>query len=172
MVKKISYLLIAVAIVVAGYIAFNKLDYWERSVRIFSLNSSDQSFQGKTGRGHNEFDNRRDREGGDRFEKSEGFREGFEKHEMDELPDSIIAGFGAEEGFEQPEMNEHRDSERMKRGSFEAGAGERNRHGGDGFPEVKKINLSNTVWFLAVFALFTVISIYFDKAINLIRKRK
>jgi len=40
------------------------------------------------------------------------------------------------------------------------------------FPGGKKINIRNVKWFLAVFASFTVIVIYIDKAICLIRKRK
>jgi hypothetical protein len=36
----------------------------------------------------------------------------------------------------------------------------------------KKINIRNVKWFLAVFASFTVIAIYFDKAICFVRKRK
>jgi hypothetical protein len=40
------------------------------------------------------------------------------------------------------------------------------------FPGGKKINLNNVLWFLAVFASFTVLAIYIDKAFCLIRKRK
>ncbi|MCJ7449677.1 MAG: hypothetical protein MUO72_18525 [Bacteroidales bacterium] len=33
MVKKISFLLLSTAILVTGYIAVNKLNYWDRSIR-------------------------------------------------------------------------------------------------------------------------------------------
>ena len=138
MVKKISFLILSVAILVIGIIAFSKISYWDRSVRIFNY-SSNTPFEGRMGRGQ------------------EG-REGFARPEMRELPDSIHF---------RP-----RDGERMERGSL--GGGIRNGEGrGIGeFQGGKKVNIRNVKWFLAVFAAFTVIVIYIDKAFCLIRRRK
>jgi hypothetical protein len=36
----------------------------------------------------------------------------------------------------------------------------------------KKVNLRNVLWFLAVFASFTVLSIYVDKAYCMVSRRK
>ncbi len=140
MVKKISFLILSVAILVIGVIAFNKLVYWDRSVRIFKY-SSNTPFEGRTGRG------------------PEG-REGFIRSEMREIPDSLR------------QQLRPRDGDRMERGTL--GGGIRNSEGrGRGeFPGGKKINIRNVKWFLAVFAAFTVIVIYIDKAVCLIRKRK
>jgi hypothetical protein len=145
MVKKISFLILSVAILVFGIIAFSKLSYWDRSVRIFNY-SSNTPFEGRMGR---------DR-GGREFEGRErpGVREGFVRPEMRELPDSIRARFETREGRPGQGM---RNGEGRGRGEF---------HGG------KKINIRNVKWFLAVFASFTVIVIYIDRAICLIRKRK
>jgi hypothetical protein len=142
MARKISFLILSVAILVIGIIGFNKLGYWDRSVRIFSFNS-DVPFEGRGGRGQ-----------GDRvFEGREGRggREGFTRPEMRELPDSIRARFEAVEGRHDP------GGEGRERGEFRGG---------------KKINLRNVLWFLAVFASFTVIVIYMDKGYYLICKKK
>ena len=75
MVKKISFLILSVAILVIGVIAFSKLGYWDRSVRIFNF-SSNTPFEGRKGRG------------------PEGRGKGsFARPEMRELPDSIRGRF-------------------------------------------------------------------------------
>jgi len=175
MVKKISFLIISVAILVIGVIAFSKLSYWDRSVRIFKY-SSNTSFEGRIGRGQEgrEFEGR-ERPGG---------REGFVRPEIRELPDSIRARFenrerGADQGLRERNIPDSlrqqfrpRNGERLEGGSFIGGI--RNGEGGGRgeFPGGKKINIRNVKWFLAVFAAFTVIAIYIDKAVCLIRKRK
>jgi len=149
MVKKISFLIISVAILVIGVIAFSKLSYWDRSVRIFKY-SSNTSFEGRIGRGQEgrEFEGR-ERPGG---------REGFVRPEIRELPDSI--------------QFRPRNGERLERAP--GGGGIRNGEGrGRGeFPGGKKVNIRNVKWFLAVFAAFTVVAIYIDKVVCLIRRRK
>ena len=172
MVKKISFSIFAIAILVFGYIAFNKLNYWERSVRIFSTKNQIQNFEGRRGRVQN------GNEGfGDR-----GGRDGFERPAMHELPDSIRARLRTE-GRRQIESNRNTtDSLRQRggritreingRGRFEAGMRNGQGRGRGEFPGGKEINLKNILWFLAVFASFTVAVIYFDKAYRLIRKRK
>jgi hypothetical protein len=153
MVKKISFLILSVAILVIGIIAFSKLSYWDRSVRIFSFSSA-APFEGRMGRGP----------GGGEFEGRErsGGREGRPIPEMRErnIPDSLRQQFGT------------RDGERMGRGPFEGGIRNGESRGRGEFPGSKKINLRNVVWFLAVFASFTVVAIYLDKTYCLIRKRK
>jgi hypothetical protein len=49
MLKKISVITISVIIVVFGCIAFQKLNYWERSVRIFSIGNSPESTDRRPG---------------------------------------------------------------------------------------------------------------------------
>jgi hypothetical protein len=127
MVKRISFIMISVAILVAGYFALNKLSYWERSVRIFSFNS-DQVFERRMGKGQG------GGEGRGQFRRNEGER---------------MEGVAFE--------GRMRGGEGRGRGEFQGG---------------EKINLRNVVWFLAVFASFTIISIYIDKAYCLIKKRR
>jgi len=152
MVKKISYAIIAVAILVTGYIGFNKLNYWEKSVWIFNSSGTNQHFEGRMGRGRGEIpDSLRVRfEAGRR---GQGMR-------SRNIPDSLRAQFSQNGG--------------TRSGRFPAEAGFRN---GDGrgrgeFQDGKKIRLTNVWWFLAVFAAFTVVVIYLDKAYCLIRKRR
>lgn len=61
MVKKISYILIAVAITATGFIGLKKLNYLERSVWIFKLDNSGQNFEGRGGRGRGERPDMRNR---------------------------------------------------------------------------------------------------------------
>jgi hypothetical protein len=154
MIKKISFLILSVAILLTGIIAFSKLGYWDRSVRIFSY-SSDAQFAGRNGSGpggREEFG-----EGGRFSEREE--RSGFGRGNRN-IPDSII------QKLEPPHK------ERMGTGSFKRGLKYGEGHGRGEFQGGKKINLRNVLWFLAVFASFTVASLYADKGINLIRKRK
>jgi hypothetical protein len=175
MVKKISFLILSVAILVVGIIAFSKTSYWDRSVRIFKYDSN-TPFEGRIGRGQEgrEFEDR-ERPGGG---------EGFERPEMRELPDSIRARFETREGRPGQGMRERNipDSLRQQFGPRNGeglerapgGGGIRNGEGrGRGeFPGGKKVNIRNVKWFLAVFAAFTVIAIYIDKVVCLVRKRK
>ena len=163
MVKKISFLILSIAILVFGIIAFSKLSYWDRSVRIFKY-SSNTPFESRMDRG------------------LEG-RESFVRPEMRELSDSMRAGFETREGRPGPGMRERnmpdslrqqfrtRNGEQMGRGRFEGGIRNGEGRGRGEFPEGRKISIRNMKWFLAVFAFFTVIAIYIDKAICLIRKR-
>lgn len=180
MVKKISFLILAVAILLTGVIGFRKLGFWDRSVRIFNY-SSNTSFEGGIGRGgggrgfeRGEFD---------RIERSEG-REGFVRPEMRELPDSIRARFESGEGRPGQGVRGRnipdslrqqlrpQDGGRTGRGSFEGGFRTGEGRGRGEFPGGQKINIRNVKWFLAVFATFTVIVIYIDKAVCLFRRRK
>ena len=139
MVKNISFLIISVAILITGIVGFNKLNYGDRSVLIFSF-SSDSPMEGRTAGNHGGFEGRGESGGRDRFERP-GRRE---------LSDSLRARF------------ETAQSE----GGMRNGEG----RGRGGFTGGKKINLRNVLWFLAVFASFTVLVIYIDKGYYLIRK--
>lgn len=182
MVKKISFGIIAVAILVIGYIAFNKLNYWDRSVMIFNPNSTDLCFEGRMGRGQGGFEGRDGFRGREGFARPEGSGEGFERPQRREIPDSMRARFEAGSGRRGTRDGNTPDSLRRQfsqndrnlngrfsgEGAFRNGEG----HGRGEFPGGKKIRLTNVMWFLAVFAAFTVVAIYIDKAYCLIRKRK
>jgi hypothetical protein len=148
MIRKISYSIIAVAILVVGYIAFNKINYWERSIRIFSVNNTDLRFEGRMGRGQGGFEGR--------FEAGRPERGTRDRN----MPDSLRRQFA--------------QNERNRSGRFPAEGGFRNGEGrGRGeLPGGKKVRLANVMWFLAVFAAFTSVVIYIDKAYSLIRKRR
>lgn len=164
MVKKISYILIAIAIVVAGFIGLKKLNYWERSVWIFKLDNKAQSFEGRGGRG-----------GGDSFRRPgpESPR-GFEREGVREMPDSIRRQFAS--GGERSDMRNRNipdslrrdqfrrnDKEQMGAPAFERGPRDRGGRERGEFGGGKKIYLKNIYWFTAAFALFTVIIIYLDR---------
>ena len=175
MVKKISYILIAVAIAVAGFIGLKKLNYWERSVWIFKLDNKTQSFEGRGGRG-----------GGDSFGRpGQGSPHGFEREGVREMPDSIRRQF-ASRGERSDMRNRNipdslrrdqfrrNDREQMGAPAFERGpreGGGREKGRGE-FGEGKKIYLKNIYWFTAAFALFTVIIIYVDRAYCLFLNRR
>jgi len=174
MARKISFLILSVAILVTGIKGFSKLNYWDRSVRIFSL-TEDGSFEGRTVRDQN----------GRGFEsREEGGREGFARPEMRDLPDSIRVRFEAGEASRSPGMRDRNipdsleqqfgqgNGDRKGRGTSEVGGRPGEGRGRGEFPGSKKFNLRNVKWFLAVFASLTVVIIYIDKAFGLIRRRK
>ncbi len=180
MVKKISFLILSVGILITGVISFNKLSFWDRSVRIFSF-SSDASFGGRMGRGP---EGRGEYSEMGRFNRQERQEDGFVRPEMRDLPDSLRGRFEVREGRTGTRNRDRNmpdslrqqfgpgNGERMERGSFERGMRNGEGRGRGEFPGGKKINLKNVLWFLAVFASFTVLAIYIDKAFCLIRKRK
>lgn len=166
-------MIISVAIVAAGYIGFNRLNYWERSARIFNMTSSGQQFG----------DRRFSREAG--FDRRGGFGErgGFERPESGQITDSLRRRFDggnrrqAFGGGNLPDSLRQQgardEGEGFERGPFEGGGfGTRGGQGRHGFDEGNKINLRNIVWFLAVFASFTVVVIYIDKACYSFRRKR
>jgi len=165
MVKKISISILAVAIVIIGIIAFNRFHYWERSVGIFKMNS-EQSFGRGFGGGRNEFGRNF---GGERFQGSP------ERPDFRNIPDSARQG-----SFAGRRIPSQSDSLRTGRfGSFNGNRQafgnqgfNRNRQGGGGFRRGSNMQLINVMWFLAVFAAFTTITIYIDKAIRYFTKRR
>lgn len=185
MVRKISFSLLALAILVTGVIAFRKLNYWESSVWIFKMNSG-QMNEGRSGhgqgfgRGRGEF---RDERRPERAEGIEGRQRSggrFEVSPISELPDSIRER-SAERG---PGMRDRNfdDSLRLElppdfreqndRFPSDTGFPSFDGRGRGDFRGEKKINLGNVLWYLAAFASFTVTAIYMDKFLRLFRKSK
>jgi hypothetical protein len=182
MIKKIITIVLVSVILVTGYISFQKLNFWERSVMIFKISPSARQFEGMRG---------------GRFRMEEG-REGFAARQQPRqntqnagrmnIPDSLRG----RRNF-RPQNNEGRirnmnDTLRAGRGDrrpenftresaaggvrrmedFEGreGRGGRNGRGGS------TIELRNVIYFLGVFALFTMITIYIEKCYRIIFKSK
>jgi hypothetical protein len=164
MFRKISTIILMGAIVVTGVFSFAALHYWESSVRIFQMNSDQQNF--RNGRG--EFDRR------ERHESTEGENRDFDFRDRTNLPDSLKNKFSDERNVkalpDSAKQRERRGDFRGDHGSFRGG------HGGDGrggdFRGGSSINLGKASGFLAVFALFTLITIGFDRGFKSFGSRK
>lgn len=163
MFRKISTIILMVAIVVTGILGFVNLHYWESSVRIFQINSDQQNF--RDGRGG--FDRR------ERYERPEGENRDFEFRERRNIPDSLRTETNIERNFrtlpDSLRQRERRDDFRGDHGSFRSGHGGE-RRGGD-FRGGSRINLGKASGFLAAFALFTLITIGFDIGFKRFRSR-
>lgn len=182
MIKKAVYLIISTAVLVSGYLALGRLNYWERSVRIFKFDT-DQPIEG---RGRGGFEGRESGRGTtrpdfrnlpDSVRQRFGNREGRGPAgtEASNVPDSLRSRFEAERGRRGQEGRSIPDSMRREYRNyngegpgFEAGMRGGSDHGRGGIAG-KKINLGNVWWFTAVFASFTVVIIYIDKLVR--RKR-
>jgi hypothetical protein len=179
MIKKISFLILAAAILAIGTYAFIKTNYWERSIRIFNMGSGD-SFNGRIG--HGGFGTERGSEERRGFPGRDNMDNNFRRPEIRELPDSIRTRLEARRGRPRIENGVTIDSLRQRpfdrtrqgggriapQGGFRDGGGrDRGEFGGG-----KKISLGNVQWFLAVMALFTVVAIYLDKAVCLIKRKR
>jgi hypothetical protein len=159
MLKKIIYSAIAAAIIVWGVIGFTRLNYWERSVRIFSVSDSNQSFDRRFARGPQGFEGRRPEGDRNRGDIPPGFRRGEGRPEMGEFPDSLRRRQGTGDvrsQFRDLSDREPREGDRHGRGDLRGG---------------KKVNLGSVSWFFAVFSAFTVLAIYIDKAICYFSKK-
>jgi hypothetical protein len=153
MIRNISYIILSIAILIAGVVGFSKLSYSQRSARIFSYNAAMQpgGRPGEEGRG----DFGRPGPSGQRFE---GERRG-----QREMGRNIVDSLR-----QRPEGG---GRERMTRGSIEGRPGGGEGRGRGDFQGGGEINLKNIPWFLAVFAAFTVIAIYCDRGVKLYRKK-
>lgn len=173
MIKKISIVLLVSAILVAGYFSLRKLNYWDRTVMIFKYDSSVQSFEGRGRRGFE------GREGGIRLPE---LREGLQRPAGRDIPDSLRGRF---EGRGQRNFNRMRTgpdsliSSRMGRDTTFSARGDfggriRGQDGNEGrdFRRGKTINLNLVIYYLAVFALFTLIMVYLEKAYRMIFRKK
>lgn len=175
MVKKISIIILVALVLITGYLSLRKLNYWNRSVMVFKINSSEQSFQGRGGRGFGEFEGRETGVGRPEF------REGMQRPGRMNMPDSLRR---RSDGRGQRNFNRMRsgpdslatgrplrDTTFSARGDF----GERMRGGvpnrGRDFRQGKAVNLNLVIYYLAVFALFTLIMIYLEKGYRLVFKK-
>jgi hypothetical protein len=176
MVKKTGILILVAVIITTGYLSFRKLNYWNRSVMIFKINSTEQSFQGRGGRGFGEFEGRES--GAGRPE----FREGMQRPGRMNLRDSLrrrSEGSGQRNFNRMGNGTDSLASARMTRDTTFAargGLGGRMRvgdmNGGRDFRRGKTVNLNLVIYYLAVFALFTLIMVYLEKGYRLVFKKK
>lgn len=173
MVRKISLIIISVAILFAGFTGAKKLRYWERSVWIFKISEQPVGFDRRGGGNFNRPERSRMEGERDRSERYEGQRERFDRARPGQFTDSLRAENDLRErSYGRPERTMpdslrlellNRDREGMERRSFNGRGMDRDQHGRGGFRGGKKVSLRNVAWFLAVFASFTVIIIYLDK---------
>jgi len=175
MVKKIFIILFVLAILVTGYLSFKKLNYWDRSVMIFKYDSSQPFNRGRGGRGFGEFERR---EGATRPE----FREGIQRPEGISIPDSMRQRMG---GRGQRNINRtrpendslnvtrsDRNPEFSERGGFPGGTRGQDRNGGRDSRRGSTVNLNMVLYYMGVFALFTLLTVYFEKGYRLVFKQK
>jgi len=165
MLKRIITITISVAIIIAGIIGFNRLRYFDRSVRIFKMDN-EQSFRGgRFERGGEE---------GHNFRPQRGTFDENRRQDFQNLPDSVQRILREREF---PAANDSIREGRIgafpgDRGEFrERGTGDRGR-GGHDFRRGKSVQLGNVGWFLSVFAGFTLITVLVDDKICSIRRRK
>jgi hypothetical protein len=141
MVRQISGLIIVTAIIVTGFISLGKLNYYEKSMMVFKVKSS--GFPGEFGGGRRSFEGR----GPMPLNRNSG--------ETDTL---------------RRNMGNHRFAQG---GGNSPGSGFRGQgaNGGRGHVEGKLFNLKNVSLYLSVFALFTVITVYFERGCRLVSKK-
>lgn len=176
MVKRISILLLVAVVLITGYFSFRKLNYWERSVMIFKMNSSSQSFQGRGGRGFSES------EGRETDGRRPEFRDGMQRPGRMNMPDSLGR---RSEGRGQRNFNRIpggpdsfssrrpvRDTTFSSRGEFGGRMRGGDMNGGRDFRRGKTVNLNLVIYYLAVFALCTLIMVYIEKGYRLIFRKK
>lgn len=144
MVRKISLLILSVSILVVGAISFSKLGYWDKSIRVFRF-SADEPFSGRVGGDHG----------------ARGDFAGRETHNVANTnkPDVLM------------QKSEPQNRERNRTGSFRGDMRNGDGHGRGELQSGGKIRLKNVSLFLAVFASFTIMTLYFYKGICHMRKR-
>jgi len=195
MVRKISFTILSLAILATGIIAFRKLNYWESSVWIFKLNPTQHNeggigqdiVQGQDrgqgqGKGREILREERRAERTEDFERHQRSGERFDRPSIRELPDSIrekFAGRGKGSGIGDRNFPDSLrwefasdPGEQSENIPSDAGFRTRDGRGRGEFRGGKNINLKNVLWYLAVFASFTVVAIYIDKGLRLIRRGK
>jgi hypothetical protein len=176
MVKKISILILIAVVLTTGYLSLKKLKYLDRSIMIFKINSSEQSFQGRVERGFGEFEGRE--AGEDRPE----FREGIQRPGRMNLPDSLRrrSNGRGQRNFNRMEnatdslafRRMTRDTTFTARGEFGGRMRGGDINGGRDFRRGKTVNLNLVIYYLAVLALFTLLMVYLEKGYRLIFKKK
>ncbi len=163
MTKKIIVGILSLGIVVVGIMAMNRLRYIERSTWVFKVNN-EQSFRGRSDRQHSELEQRTSHSRTDEFRRNE--RSSFEN-----LPDSVRQRILAEREIRSaPDslQEEKTKSYSGNRDSFRRDGYDGRGHGRRG----NSVQLITVGWFLAVFALFTIVTIYIDKLFKYIHQRR
>lgn len=164
--KKIINGILSAAILITGIIGFARLRYWERSIWIFKTNNEQSVRGGRFERGGHE---------GREFRPGpEDFRENG-RADFRSLPDSVQQRIMRERGF--PNQNDS-----IARGGANAFPGDRDQfrdrrpgeegRGGHDFRRGKSVQLSNVSWFLAVFAGFTLITVYFEIIVRAFKQKR
>jgi hypothetical protein len=157
MIRKISFLVFSVAILIMGCIGLSKVHFFGKSIRIFSVISSNQTLQDRPGKGIVR----------------------FEKSDMHAIPDrkglrSGGAGINTEQKEYKVDNGSDDHNQKQNNGvidsaggaSLEESSGNEVRKERDDAHEGKKSGLSSTLWFFAIFASFTVITIYVDRIVS------
>lgn len=160
MSRKIINGIISLAIVVAALYGFSRLRFIERSIWIFKTNDMQNTRRGGFERGG--------REGRDFKARPQDFGE-REQQNFENLPDSVRQRLIAERGarFENDSLRESR----IRTVTREKGDLKGRGHGRD-FRRGSSVRLVNVGWFFIVFAGFTVVTIYLDMLLNLIKRKK
>jgi hypothetical protein len=159
MVKKISILLLVAAILITGFISLKKLNYIDRSAMVFRVESS--AFPNQARGERQATGDRPARQG---FEER-GVRPGFEGRGRNFSERGSVRRDSLRSDRQIPDRFGN-DSISRIRGSFDGGFRREDDGNERGSRSGKSINLSNVLYFLSVFAAFTVIAIYVDKAIS------
>ncbi len=201
MLKRIIIILFAAAILVTGYLSFKKLRYWDRSVMIFRYDSSQPFSRGRGGTGFGEFDGRErgvrpqfsERPQGREYmnipdsirqRMNAGVQRNFNR--MRPWNDSLnIAGTERSNGFQgrggfpvRPGgdslnfFRQERTHDFQGRGGFPVRPGGREGNRDGGFRGRNSVNLRMVLFYLSVFAMFTVVTVYLEKGWRLLFKQK
>jgi hypothetical protein len=174
MIRKISILIFVSVILVCGYVSIKKLNYWERSISVFKVNSSALFFEGR-GRGFGEPGDR------ERFEGRPGQRAGDQRGTQ--MPvDSLSPRLGGRGRGGEGRSIIRTDSLRSGRAdragnpavrrSFDGRMREIDGPGGRDGRGGRIISMRNVIYFLGVFAFFTVIVIYLEKIYWLVKRKR
>ncbi len=159
MAKRIGNLIFILAIIVTGIVAFNKLHYWEQSIRILSVNK-EQSFR----RGGERYRSGFDRD--ERHDRSERWNRQNLRNSRDENRGSR---FDEGQTLVLSDSLNQSENTQTDRSSFRGGDFSRYEPHRGGSRRNNNIHLENAGWFLAAFSMFTVVTIYIDKIIKRMR---
>lgn len=138
-------------LLLAGIYAFNRLSYWEESVRIFRVDN-EQSYNRAGGRHREDFG---------RGERSDFFEREFRQNSR-ELHNENSGPVNSDT------LNKVENT-RTARRTFNGRDFDRSRHHQGGLGRRSNVRLENVGLFLAVFALFTVVTIFIEKMLKKIR---
>ena len=160
MSRKIINGIISLTIVVAAIYGLARLRFIERSIWIFKTNDMQNTRRGGF--------ERSGREGRDFRARPQDFG-GRERLNFENLPDSVRQRLIAERGARV-------ENDSLRQSRVQTVTGERGdlrgRGQGRDFRRGSSVRLVNVSWFFIVFAGFTVVTIYLDMMLNLIKRKK